>query len=86
MIAGRRQREGEKAVAALIENGGRGRFIAEQPQCFCGICQKPVTKRPLAVDKTTDGPLVDAKAPRKCSGAAKQLDAISKMLASFVDG
>lgn len=28
VIAGRRQREGEKAVAALIENGGRGRFIA----------------------------------------------------------
>ena len=62
----------------------RGCFSNEQAQCLCGVFQKSGTKRPLTIDKTADGPLVYAKAPRECSGAAKQLNAISKVLASLV--
>lgn len=37
---------------------GFGRFINEQSQCPCGIFQKAVTKRPLAIDKMANGLLV----------------------------
>ena len=40
---------------------GRGCFSNEQAQRLCGVFQKPVAKRPLAIDETADCPLVYAQ-------------------------
>jgi len=73
-----------------VQNGSdlsfrSGGFRNQQVQCLGGVFQKSVTKRPLAIDKSADGALVYAKAPREGSRSAKQLNAISEVFTSLVD-
>ena len=59
-------------------------FRDQQAERLCGVFQKPVGNRPLAIDEPPDGPFVYAKTPRSCGDAAKNLDAMSKVILGFL--
>lgn len=63
---------------------GNGRFGDKLAQCCRGVCQQTVTESTLAVDKTTNSPLVDAKAPREGCDATKELDTVRKMIPPLI--
>ena len=76
---------GPSAVALTVQNRSdlffcRGCFRDQQAERFCGVVQQPVANRPLAIDKPPDGPFVYAKTPRSCGNAAKDLDAMGKVI------